>query len=517
MVMTHDQISQDTTFDMLTEAILERDQPRTADLFFRMVKRDGRSVGDALSLVTAAEAPFVQVPSHINVRDGQITLINNDHTLLGLRTSVSLMPFVPEEYRLLPLLQSVWYIPAGLDIWNQLLAKYPGRYAQMKKLEVPLPCDDPVVWNQDQMPIIRDSTLEERLHEHMIATVSGDVKRSYGLFLGLAADEQARPRLRDQLRFLGVIDLQDTIIGRKARNTGHKSIRARAITDLADFIGWDRAHGVFYTGVPDMAIGPLYYSTYDAACVTLTDAFPEDAGKSLKPTNQMPLTPVEVEEMVQLLMEADAQTIWDLITTHLRHGKSLKSLGDTIQIGAAEIILRTTVPRQFTDGQHAFDYCNTVNDWLRTSDNPYQPRALYLMANFVNDAARNNQLFTPVLDQELDGFDFSGRTPHAMLTELDEAIVALDIPRATALASAYLQSGADRNAYLATVAVTACKFQDDPHNQKITHSTYEEYFNNSTHLRDRLLLATVRQLAGWVKMPGERECYARFMKEWIHN
>ena len=76
-----------------------------------MVTRDGRSIGDALSVVTAAEAPFVQVPSHINVRDGQITLINNDHTILGLRASAYLMPYLPEKYRLLPLLQSVWYIP----------------------------------------------------------------------------------------------------------------------------------------------------------------------------------------------------------------------------------------------------------------------------------------------------------------------------------------------------------------------------------------------------------------------
>jgi hypothetical protein len=216
-------------------------------------------------------------------------------------------------------------------------------------------------------------------------------------------------------------------------------------------------------------------------------------------------------------MQADRQTIWDLITNHLQHGKSVRSLGDTIQIGAAEVILRTTVPRQFTDGQHAFDYSNTVNHWFRTSDNPCQPRALYLMASFVNDAARSNQLYTSVIASELAGFDGSGRTPQQLLTELDEAILALDIPRATALAHAYLQSGADRNAYLSTVAVTACKFQDDPHNQKITHSTFEEYGNNSTHLRDRLLLATVRQLAGWVKMPGERECYGRFMKDWIHN
>ena len=27
----------------------------------------------------------------------------------------------------------------------------------------------------------------------------------------------------------------------------------------------------------------------------------------------------------------------------------------------------------------------------------------------------------------------------------------------------------------AAVATTACKFQDDPHNQKITHSAFEEY------------------------------------------
>jgi hypothetical protein len=95
--------------------------------------------------------------------------------------------------------------------------------------------------------------------------------------------------------------------------------------------------------------------------------------------------------------------------------------------------------------------------------------------------------------------------------------MALDISQTTAVASAYLRSGADRKRYQATVALAACRFQDDPHNQKITISTFEEYAHNTTHLRDRLLLATARQLAGWVKMPGERDCYGRFMKEWIDN
>jgi len=40
---------------------------------------------------------------------------------------------------------------------------------------------------------------------------------------------------------------------------------------------------VFYIGVPDMAIGPLYYSVYDAACVTGAAEFP-DAGKTRRGT-----------------------------------------------------------------------------------------------------------------------------------------------------------------------------------------------------------------------------------------
>src|SRR5258707_1967236 len=192
----------DITVDRLTEAILERDQPRTADLFFRMVTQEGRSLSDALDVVTRAEAPFVQVPSHINVRDGQITLINNDHTILGLRTALNLAPFLPEPYRLLPLLQGVWYIPAGLDIWNQLLGKYPGRYATMKGINVPPPDYGPTVWQEEAEPIREEGTVEERLHSYTIATMTGDSRRAHGLFLGLAEDEQARPLLPEQIKFL---------------------------------------------------------------------------------------------------------------------------------------------------------------------------------------------------------------------------------------------------------------------------------------------------------------------------
>jgi len=516
MLMSRAAICQDKSVDQFTNAILDHDQARTADIFFGLVRRDGRSMAEALSLVTAAEAPFVQVPNHINIRDGQITLINNDHTILGLRTSAQLSPFLPEKYRMLAMLQSVWYIPAGLDIWNQLLGKYPGRYAMMKGMTPPKPASGPVVWNEDQEPIVEPGTLEERLHAYMVAAMSGDVKRSYGRFLGLAAEEAARPQLRDLMLFMGLIDVQETIIGRKARNTGHKALRARAIVDLADYIGWERSHGVFYTGVPDMAVGPLYYSAYDAVCGIVTEAFP-DAGKSLKQTNQTPFSPAQAEDFVHLVLTGESDKVWDRITACLHDGISIRSIGDTIQIAAAELILRTTIPRKFTDGQHPFDYCNTANMWMRGSDNPYQARILYLMANFVNDSARSNKLYESVIESELGTYDGSNRSVEDMLRDQDEAIMAFDFPRATAVAHAYIRSGADRDAFMSTVAITACKFQDDPHNQKISHSTFEEYAHNTTHMKDRLLMATVRQLAGWPKMPGERDCHARFMKEWIRN
>ncbi|HTZ36637.1 MAG TPA: hypothetical protein VMB84_11470, partial [Stellaceae bacterium] len=230
-----------------------------------------------------------------------------------------------------------------------------------------------------------------------------------------------------------------------------------------------------------------------------------------------PLSRSEVENMIQHLMMASGEEVWQLITAHLKNGKSIQSIGDTIQLGAAELILRTTVARQFTNGQHPFDYCNVANNWLRRTDNPYQARVLYLMASFVNDMAHENKLVRSVIEEECAGYDAAGRSPAALLKELDEAIMALDAPRATAAASAYLASGADRRAYLETVALCACRFQDDPHNQKITISTFEEYGHNTTHLKDRLLIATARLLAGWTKMPGERECFARFEKEWIYH
>ncbi len=514
MLLTREEIGKDKMLGRIEEAILTYDQASTAGLFHQMVAGEGRSIGDALALIMEAEAPYIQVPNHINLKNGDIVLTNNDHTIFGLRTSTDLMRYLPKEYRLLPLMQSIWYIPAGLDIWSQLLFEYPGRYALMKGVDVPRAGQLPVVWTCDQQPRVEGKTLEERLHNHLVTTMAGNVDASYAQFLGLAADESARAALRDQLLFLGCIDVQETVAGRKGRNTGHKAIRARATLDLADTVGWERAHGVFYAGVPDMAVGPLYYSMYDAACVTTNARFP-DGARQLKKTNQTPLSDDEVNAFLEVVLEGEPGQAWDQVTAYLEAGKSVTSLAHVLQIAGAELILRWQAdPAVLSLGQHVNDYCNVVNHWFRTSDNPCQPRVLYLMAAYANDVARSTPLHTSHLDEELAAHTVPDMPSDRLLRELDNAIMALDATGSTALANAYLRSGADRRPFMETVALAACRFQDDPHNQKIIHSTFEEYEHNTTHLRDKLLLAGVRLLAGWTKMPGERDCFARFEREY---
>ena len=53
------------------------------------------------------------------------------------------------------------------------------------------------------------------------------------------------------------------------------------------------------------------------------------------------------------MMLIDHDTMWTMLTTHLKNGISIRSLGDAIQLCAAELILRTTVARQFTNGQQS--------------------------------------------------------------------------------------------------------------------------------------------------------------------
>ena len=409
----------------------------------------------------------MQVPSHINVRDGHDHAgQQRPHDPRAAHRRRTWRRSCRSRHRLLPLLQAVWYIPAGLDIWNQLLGKYPGRYATMKGMNVPPPSYGPVVWNRDAAADRAGGSgrraaarAHDRDHERRRAAQLRPLPRP-----GQPTSASARC-CATSCCSSGLIDLQDTIIGRKARNTGHKALRARAVVDLADVhrLG-PSARRATTSGVPDMAVGPLYYSLYDAACVTVAAEFP-DAGKTpqadqSRRRSRRPRS----RRWSAAHRTADAQTVWSLLTAHLRNGRSLRSLGDTIQIGAAELILRTTVPRQFTDGQHPFDYCNAANYWMRTSDSPYQPRGA-LPDGQLRQRRRPLQQ-APHLGARARVRRLRRRRPRAAGAAAGAGRGhpgATTCPRTTAVANAYLTSGADRTALTCRRSrSTACKFQDDP-------------------------------------------------------
>ena len=97
MLLTREEIRNDKMFGRIEEAILGYDQSTTAGLFHHMVAAEGRSIGDVLALIMEAEAPYIQVPNHINLKNGDVVLTNNDHTIFGLRTSTQLMRYLPRN------------------------------------------------------------------------------------------------------------------------------------------------------------------------------------------------------------------------------------------------------------------------------------------------------------------------------------------------------------------------------------------------------------------------------------
>src|SRR6266536_2745389 len=117
-------------YSHLEERILARDQVGASAVFYDLV-RDRRPVPELVGQLVRIHAPYTHVPYHQRLDDGIPRFGNNDHCLLSIRASYRLMPLVSAELKDLPLAQSTWYIPSGLDPWNQLLGKAPGHYARM--------------------------------------------------------------------------------------------------------------------------------------------------------------------------------------------------------------------------------------------------------------------------------------------------------------------------------------------------------------------------------------------------
>src|SRR5882724_2556298 len=147
----------------LEERILARDQKGASDVLYRLMKQ-GRPLTELTRETVRMHAPYTHVPYHQRLDDGIVKFVNNDHCLLSERVGLPLASMIRPELRYLPMAQTVWYMPTGLDPWNQLIGKAPGHYTRLYDIKVNTTPPMPERHWPDQEPLNVEGTLRERLN-----------------------------------------------------------------------------------------------------------------------------------------------------------------------------------------------------------------------------------------------------------------------------------------------------------------------------------------------------------------
>src|SRR5712664_3065507 len=492
----------------LEERILARDQVGASGVLYGIMKR-GRPVTEMVGETVRIHAPYTHVPYHQRLDDGVVKFVNNDHCLLSERVGLPLMAMLPDELRLLPLAQTVWYMPTGLDPWNQLIGRAPGHYTRLYDITVnQTPPPSEAHW-PDQEPLRLDGPLKERLNHWLTLVQRGEVLPAYRVFLGLMQNPAERRPVLAHLAFAGLIDVQDRMLHNRSYTTGHKSFRARATIELGEALGWDNAHYVLYAGVPDLAVGPRWYSTYEMGCNVVQNVLGGRDEDFLRQDGA--LTPAEEAMLVDTLTRQREVSVIEALVALLNAGRGPRRILDAIQVAAAQNILETGEPNNFSMSQHGYEYCNTLGWFYDTFEHPHRLKLLFVAASFINRAAEH-QANTP--DNGLRTIAAPPGTEKLgagqLLTRLEEALLALRPEESVGLTAAYLKSGADRAALVETLATAACKVGNDPHNQELGLCLLEDYLKTRAADRDRLLLACAQHTAGHRKYGDHLESYRRF-------
>jgi hypothetical protein len=508
-------------YDQLEERILARDQVGASNVYYDLL-RANRPMPEIIAAAVRIHAPYTHVPYHQRIDDGFPNFVNNDHCLLSARAAVNLAGMLPRPLAALPIAQTIWYIPSGLDIWNQKILKAPGHYATRGYKMPNTTPPKPVVYWPDQTPLHDTAPLRERLGSWLTLVERGNVLESYRVFLGLMEDKQHRKESLAELVFAGLIDVQDRLLYNRSYTTGHKAYRARATVEVGNAIGWDNAHDVLYAGALDIAVGPRWHSTYEMACnIILT--FIEGQTVSAIPYggttererallgNTQPLSGAETEALLDAVLRQQEPAYIEKISELLLAGRSPRRIVDVLQLATAQIILETRGSNNFGHPQHCYEYCNTLGWFYDNFDHPHRLKLLYVAGSFVNRTAWAQKLIgeqhAPVAAVPA-GADRLGAGQ--IIERLETALLALDIDQSVGWTLAYLASGADGASLVQRLATIACRFGNDPHNQEIPQCLLQDYLQNQCADRDRLLLACVHLLAGHRKYGDIQEPSRRF-------
>jgi hypothetical protein len=508
----------------LEDRCLMRDQVGASQVFYDLV-RSGRPLHEIVAEGVRIHAPYTHVPYHERMDDGYPNFVNNDHCLLSARATLNLAKLMPEHLAMLPMAQTIWYIPSGLDIWNQKINKAPGHYTRARgnlgEVTAPPP---PVVYWEDQAPLHLDGPLKERLNTWMTAVHRGNVIDAYRIFLGLMHNTAERNDVLAELCFAGLIDVQDRLFYNRSYTTGHKAYRARSTVEIGNAIGWTHAHNVLYAGALDVAVGPRWYSTYELACNWVKVNFEGEALHAVPYggvseaelavlRNTGTVSQAEAATLIRTMLRDSEKATLEAVTDLLKAGKDPRRVLDVLQLAVAQVVLETQKPENFNMPHHCYEYQNTLAWFWDTFEHPRRLRLLFVAACFVNRVAGHQQGIgdvNPVSIQVPAAASGMGRDQ--LLDRVDEAICALDAPGSAAWTQAYCENVAEREPVVRRIALAAAKLGNDPHNQEIAQCMLMDFGTNRQADRDRLLLAAAYHTAGHRKYGDPLEPAKRFSK-----
>src|SRR5487761_2758003 len=170
-------------YGKLEERIMARDQVGASGVYYDLV-RAGRPLPEIVAEGVRIHAPYTHVPYHQRIDDGYPNFVNNDHCLLSARATLNLHRMLPGEMAMLPMAQTIWHIPTGLDIWNQKIGKAPGHYMRGFRGGPVADPPAPQVYWADQEPLREKGSLRERLGHWLTLVERGEVVEAYRVFLG---------------------------------------------------------------------------------------------------------------------------------------------------------------------------------------------------------------------------------------------------------------------------------------------------------------------------------------------
>jgi hypothetical protein len=493
--------------------------------FCRLVTEEQLPLKASIQEAIGAAAPYVQVPSHMmRLPNGEMRGVNYDHTVLGWRGAIALMREMEGAEAVLPSVQAMWYVPQGLNVWEQVVCEFPGHYArdgEQCNRKFPGPDHDhdrfdgpawnpPKIYFEDHAPI-EGGSVDDRLARMNWAIAEGNKAEAYGLFLGLAKDPAHRARLKDAILFAGIIDLQDTIINRGGyQNIGHKALRARALVDIADYLGWDQSHEIIYTVVPDLGCSPRLYGLWSEISNICRM---ELGGKAIPKRSEKPLDERELDELTEALVWGGPFDVNAAVMGLFGRGAGILDVGDAVIVCFQRYLIDVLEnPNAFLHPTHALDYMNVVQSWVRNYDNPHQVKAVFMGARFMNDTIRSNAMFPrdpkftlePRAAYRAWADDFA---VDRLLPVIKEHTLAQDAPRACALVDSYLARTNERRKLLDTVTYAACHWQNDPHVMRNCASSLEEFRHNGTSRRDDIIRGYVKHQSRYVKRALSHDCY----------